>query len=121
MSTVYPYDEVEAVSDAVYAGKRVKAEALADMLALLQKHGIRLRQVDGTLCGVTFSVAQQRPDAPETLVVGLRYKKRRDGFSEDTFRFTQGADVIQRCYGKKVEKVLPEYEGTHKSPPPASS
>ena len=60
---------------------------------------------------MNFSVARSRD---ETLVVGLRYRKRAGDYSEDTFLFTRGKP-IETCYGKRVEKVLPEYEGTHKA------
>jgi len=107
-----PYEELKAISDAVYAGERTAWGQ--DVLALLGRNGIRPRGDDGTLHKVTFSVAKE-PDM-DTLVVGLRYQKRDGSFTEDTFVFQPGKEIV-KCYGTKIERLLPEYKGTHKAPP----
>lgn len=111
MTPTDPFLELKTLTDAVYAGKR--SRWATEVLALLERHGIKRRQDDGQLVELTFSVAKSRH---ETLVVGLRYRKRAGDHSEDHFLFTPG-EPIEKCYGKRVEKILPEYEGTHKAPP----
>jgi hypothetical protein len=50
------------------------------------------------------------------LVLGLRYQKRDTTHTEDHFLFKQEADgiVVTPYYGRGLERVLPEYVGTHK-------
>lgn len=106
-----PFQELKTIMDRAYASGQ--AGWSREVQALLEKNGIRERQDDGELTYVTFSIATSES---ETFVVGLRYEKRDGTFTEDTFVFTPDKEII-RCYGKRVERLLPEYKGTHKKRP----
>jgi hypothetical protein len=85
-----------------------------DVRGILLQHNIRLRQDDGELVQINVS----RPLSSElALVLGLRYQKRDETYTEDHFVFTQEADgvVVTPHYGRRLERVLPEYQGTHKA------
>ena len=77
---------------------------------ILSEHGIKLRNKDGSEPKVTLSPPTSKPDS---LVLGVRYKKINGTKTEDHFLFQQDKEII-RCYGKKLEKLCPEYKGTHK-------
>ena len=72
--------------------------------------GIKLRQDDGSGPKATFSIATSRSDA---FVIGLRYTKKNGTKTEDHFLFERERP-IQKCYGKLLEELLPEYKGAHK-------
>lgn len=80
---------------------------------LLDKHGVSLRNKDGQLHEVTFSVPKSVSDA---LVLGIRYQKKDKTFSEDLFLFQKGKP-IKNGYRGELEKILPEYKETHKGSP----
>jgi hypothetical protein len=107
-----PFEELKAIMDRAY--ETPERDFAIKVLALLKKNGIQQRQDDGKLVAVTFSIATS--GEPDTFVVGLRYRKRDQSFTEDTFIFTPGNTIV-RCYGKKIESIHPEYEGTHKQQP----
>ncbi len=113
-----PYEELKAITDAVYGEKRT--EWTKDVLALLARNGIRERQDDGQLYEMHFSVCQSQEN---TLIVGLRYQKRDGSLTEDAFEFQPGKQKIVKHYRGKIEKVHREYKGTHKASPthPAAS
>jgi hypothetical protein len=83
---------------------------------ILGEHGIWLRQHDGDLVQINFSVP--RSDA-SALVLGLRYRKRDGSLTEDHFLCTQTADglKIDSYYRGDLERALREYLGTHKEQP----
>ena len=110
-----PFDELKAIMNR--ARETRKPGWSVEVRDLLEKNDIRERQDDGELAAVTFSIATSGPD---TFVVGLRYQKRDRTFTEDTFIFTPGQEIVP-CYGKAIERLLPEYEGTHKHQPGAST
>jgi len=93
---------------------------------LLAEHGIRLRQDDGELVQINFSVPQSSQSA---LVLGLRYRKRDGTLTEDHFICRQQSDslAIAAYYRASLEREFLEYVGTHKqqiellSVPPALS
>jgi hypothetical protein len=81
---------------------------------LLLQHDIRLRQDDGELVEINVSLPMSSESA---LVLGLRYQKRDETYTEDHFMFTQEADgvVVTPYYGRALARVLPEYRDTHKA------
>jgi len=87
---------------------------------ILVGHGIRLRQHDGDLVQVNFSL----PRSPEVgLVLGLRYRKRDETLTEDHFLCSQqpsGLKIVTHYRGS-LERVLSEYRGTHKEQPDLTS
>jgi hypothetical protein len=102
------FDELKRITDEVYSGKR---EYWAkDVLLLLGNNDIKLRQDDGKLCQVNFSIPISQKDS---FVLGLRYVKRDNTFTEDHFLFEKN-QPIKYFSGLKLEKLLTEYKGTHK-------
>jgi hypothetical protein len=95
--------------------KREVEDIEKEITALLSEHGRGLRRDDGILFQINLSVPQTRNN---DLVIGLRYKKRDESFTEDHFLcITNEGDgnlKIQPKYGKSLEKVLVEYRGAHK-------
>lgn len=85
----------------------------AEMERILREHGIRLRQQDGELMQINFSL----PRSHSGLVLGLRYRKRDRSLTEDHFLCTQSGDVlrIEKYYRGDLEDALREYLGTHKA------
>jgi len=102
------YDELKNITDEMYSGKRQKFAA--DVLKLLFKYGIKIRQKDGRLYQVNISIPKSRG---HSILVGLRYIKKDETFTEDHFLFEKGKP-INKFYKGKIELVLPEYKGTHK-------
>ena len=80
------------------------------VLTILGNSGIRIRQNDGVNPVVTVSYPIS---LPESIVVGLRYTKNDGTKTEDHFIFQEGR-AIEKCYGKKLARLMPEYKGTHK-------
>lgn len=80
---------------------------------LLKKYKIKLRKKDGKLHEVTFSIPKSKKNS---IVLGFRYEKKDGSFSEDLFLFQEGKEIVQGYRGK-LEKILPEYKGTHKKNP----
>ncbi|MCU7918582.1 MAG: hypothetical protein KZQ95_09520 [Candidatus Thiodiazotropha sp. (ex Epidulcina cf. delphinae)] len=87
-----------------------RAELLQEIPGLLDSWGIKLRADDGQLIQINIT-------KPENglLVVGLRYLKKDETFTEDLFEFrsTKPSD-ISRHYKGKYERERIEYRGTHK-------
>jgi hypothetical protein len=103
-----PYTEVNSIWARTLAGDR--EQTARDVIAVLTHEGIRLRQTDGTLVGVTLS----KPTSdPESRVVGLRYIKQDTMQTEDHFTLRPGG-AIEKHYRGTLEKQWPEYRGTHK-------
>lgn len=106
-----PYEDFKAITDQYYTDW--KMPSIQVFIALLSKYGIKLRGKDGKLHEATFSVPKTEKDA---LVLGMRYKKNDDSYSEDLFLFRKN-QPIQVGYRGAIEQVLPEYTGTHKRTP----
>lgn len=105
------YEELKAITDKYYTDWQMPSvNVFTDLLA---RHGVRLRQKDGVLHEVTFSVPKSVQNG---LVLGLRYRKRDGSFSEDPFLFQEGRG-IKTGYRGSLEGMLPEYSGTHKRVP----
>jgi hypothetical protein len=64
---------------------------------LLLKHEIKLRN----------------KGKKKAIVVGLRYIKNDGSKTEDLFLFEEGKDIVAGYKGR-LEKILPEYKGSHK-------
>lgn len=103
-----PYCELKAITDAVYAKERDKYAK--DVIGVLNKCGIKLREKDGTLREVNISIPKSNK---ECILVGFRYIKKDRSFTEDHFLFEKGKP-IKSFYKGKIESVLPEYKGAHK-------
>jgi len=107
------YKELKSITDKYYTDGQMPPKGI--FVDLLNRHGINLRNKDGVLQETTVSVPKSRKDA---LVLGVRYKKNDETFSEDLFLFQKGQS-IQRGYKGRLEKILPEYTGTHREQPSA--
>lgn len=103
------YSELKSITDRVYGGENIKWSAM--ILELLSKNNISLRRDDGKLHSVQVSIPKSITKA---IVVGLRYFKKDGTNSEDHFLFRENQE-IEKCYGKRLERLLPEYKGTHKA------
>jgi hypothetical protein len=88
-----------------------------DILDLLSRHGIKIRQNDGALKQITVSIPTSVDNA---FVIGLRYIKADGTRTEDLFlcqdnAYKNGVPVeIEPHYKGRLEFRLPEYRGTHK-------
>ena len=102
------YEKLKSLSDAVYAGRRTKWAK--DAIKILNTFGIKLRQKDGKLIQVNFSIPESLPGS---FVLGLRYKKQDRSQTEDHFLFQDG-QPIERYYKGDLENKLREYIGTHR-------
>jgi hypothetical protein len=103
-----PYAEVESIWARALSGDR--DNTARDVIAVLTSEGIRLRQKDGTLVGVTLS----KPTSDhESRVIGLRYVKHDTTQTEDLFTLEPGQPV-ETHYRGTLERQWPEYRGTHK-------
>ncbi len=108
------YDELKTIMDYQYFIREQSGHATPDfhdlIVNLLDSYGIKLRQRDGSNPIATVSIPTSRR---QSFVVGLRYTKLDGTKTEDHFLFEFG-NPIRRCYGKKLERLLPEYRGAHK-------
>lgn len=87
------------------------AESFGDStIKLLEKYGFKLRQKDGVLYSIIISYPKT---IQNSIVVGLRYVKKDGTYTEDHFLFTED-NPIKAFYKGSIEKILPEYKGTHK-------
>jgi len=105
------YEEFKSITDKYYTDWQMPQ--IDVLIELLKQHGIELRKKDNQLYEATFSVPKSLSDA---LVLGMRYRKDDGTFSEDLFLFQKGKP-IRKGYRGKLEKIIPEYKGTHKGGP----
>ncbi len=88
-----------------------------DILDLLLRHRIKIRQHDGDLKQITVSIPTSIDNA---FVIGLRYIKADGTCTEDHFLCQQDVEMngvpigIEPQYKGRLEFRLPEYRGTHK-------
>lgn len=104
------YDELKEIMDGQYRTSQFAPVHV--FINLLAKNGIKPRDKDGAPYEFTLSTALSKIG----MVIGLRYKKNDGSFSEDLFLFEPGQPVTSGYRGK-LEKLLPEYRGTHKRNP----
>ncbi len=104
------FEELKIKSDACYAGLISPREIFVRAFELLRIFDpkFKLRQDDGKPFKLNFSVPQTLNDS---LVVGIRYRKRNGSHREDHFVFTRSE--ITKFYGNDLEKNAKEYQGTH--------
>ncbi len=94
----------------IHRDARIRADALASIPEILESWGIGLRTDDGMLYQINIS----HPD-PNIFIVGLRYKKRDESFTEDLFEFSSMTpNEVTKHYRGSYERKRPEYIGTHK-------
>lgn len=107
------FDELKAITDQLYSGNPITHTVFHQrVIDLLANHEIKPRQKEGSNPQVTIS---HPTSLPGSMVVGLRYTKLDGTKTEDHFLFQQGrARAIERCYGKRLEGLFPEYKGAHK-------
>lgn len=103
------FDELKAITDLVYRGNS-QPDFHQQIVDLLVRHGINLRQDDGSDPKATIS---HPTSLSGSMVVGLRYTKDDGTKTEDHFLF-QPREPIGKYYGKSLEKLLAEYKGAHK-------
>lgn len=107
-----PYEQFKKITDKYYTDWNMPN--INVFVELLNRYGIKLRQKDGELHEITFSKPESKEEA---LVLGVRYKKKDNSYSEDLFLFQQG-EKIEKGYKGRLEKgIIPEYSGTHKELP----
>lgn len=102
------YLDLKAITDAVYS--RSKGKWAKEVVDILQKNNIKLRQKDGKLHSVNISIPNSESNC---ILVGTRYIKINNTFTEDHFLFEENKPIVA-FYKGKLEKVLVEYKGTHK-------
>ncbi|MBI3374285.1 MAG: hypothetical protein HY017_21385 [Betaproteobacteria bacterium] len=101
------YAELEALWNRCTATGDRQVEA--EVVDLLEGHGIRLRQRDGQLKQITLSTPTS---VNSGFVIGLRYVKQDGSHTEDLFTVQPGQQ-IQPFYKGSLQKQWPEYQGTH--------
>lgn len=102
------YLDLKAITDAVYSGS--KDQWARNVVDILRKYNIKLRQKDGRLYSVNISIPKSKSNC---ILVGLRYIKNDKTYTEDHFLFEENEPIVT-FYKGKLEKVLDEYKGTHK-------
>ena len=115
-----PYEMDETMNDRFAAllswwneGESVDFEEVESQVRIvLSQHNIRLRQDDGYLVQINFSL----PQSHSGLVLGLRYRKRDGTLTEDHFLCVDGPEGVEITpyYTAALEELLAEYRGTHK-------
>lgn len=104
------FEELKVYTDKYYSNFLNKdgQAAVEEAYRQLLDRGVRLRQDDGVNPTLTFSV----PEAGDVLIVGIRYKKDSGRSSEDHFIFRPNENIY-RCKGKELDRIYPEYKGSH--------
>lgn len=102
------FSELKIFTDKYYAGEIPKSHVFKEAYRQLSSRGIKLRQDDGKDPKMTVSV----PKAGNVLVIGIRYKKDDGRNTEDHFIFRPNTNIY-RCKGKELDKIYPEYAGSH--------
>jgi hypothetical protein len=105
------YRDFKSITDKYYTDWIMPDFAVFEVL--LNKYGVRLRNKDGDAKYATFSVPISKQDA---LVLGIRYTKIDGSWTEDLFLFELGKPIVAGYKGR-LEKIIPEYKGTHKASP----
>jgi hypothetical protein len=88
----------------------VKTSQFNEFVQILGADNIKPRQKDELPRRATLSI----PTSKEcTLVLGLRYQKKDDTYTEDAYIIEPEKKIWYLNKGK-IEKYMPEYKGTHK-------
>jgi hypothetical protein len=104
-----PFEKLKAITDVVYSGNP-PPNFHEKIVNLLAEYGIKIRQDDGSDPKITISHPTSLPGG---MVIGLRYVKKDGTKSEDLFVFQHGQS-IKAFYKGSLEKLFPEYKGSHK-------
>ena len=105
------YCEIKKISDAIYSG--VGDSFAPGMRKVIEKYGTKIRPNPHIPWAMTFSIPTSLKNA---FVVGIRYKKPDGTFTEDHILFQRRRNI--RVFSKsELERLLPEYKGTHKGNP----
>lgn len=102
------FDELKVYTDKYYAGSLPKENVFIEAYRQLSSRGVRLRQDDGKDPKMTISV----PRVGNVLIIGIRYKKDDGRSTEDHFIFRPDTNIY-RCKGKELDRLYPEYKGSH--------
>ena len=95
------------------ANRKNDVVVAGEIIDVLKRNDIGLRQDDGDLRQVTLS----KPlSVSSGFVVGLRYIKRDGTLTEDLFTAVAGEHQIKSWYKGSLQELWPEYQGTHKHP-----
>lgn len=100
--------ELKTITDDVYSGSKNKWAK--EVIGVLQKNSIKLRQKDGKLYSVNISIPNSENNC---IFVGIRYIKSDNTFMEDHFLFELDKPIVA-FYKGRIEKVLFEYKSAHK-------
>lgn len=100
--------ELKVFTDKYYAGELHKEAVFTEAYRQLSSRGVRLRQDNGKDPKMTVSV----PKVGNVLVIGIRYKKTDGRNTEDHFIFRPNTNIY-KCKGKELDKIYPEYTGSH--------
>lgn len=103
----HSYFKLKQITDKYFSGKIDKW--VLPVLKLFKIYNIKLRKDDGILKQINVSFPKSRQ---ESIVIGLRYYKENRLFTEDLFLF-QKKKIYEKHYRGSLEKILPEYKGTH--------
>ena len=102
------FEELKVFTDKYYAGETTKEAVFTEAYRQLSSRGVKLRQRDGKEPRMTVSV----PKVGNVLVVGIRYTKNDGRNTEDHFILRPNANIY-KCKGKELDKIYPEYTGSH--------
>ncbi len=109
------FSALENIWKRFHGGEFVDIEC--DILGLLSRQGIKIRQLDGQLKQINLS----KPTTTENaFVIGLRYVKADGTCTEDHFLCLKNIEPsatrleIKPHYKRRLEFRLPEYRCTHK-------
>ena len=88
------------------------ANELRKIPSLLNEWKFKCREDDGELLWTNLSMPES---IGETIIVGLRYRKRDTTFTEDIFEISaKNPNEVKAYYTGKYQKHCPEYKHTHK-------
>ena len=106
-----PFVELGAIWETATGKKDVVVAG--EVVDLLRRNDIGLRQDDGDLRQVTLS---KPVSVSSGFVVGLRYIKRDGTLTEDLFTAVAEEHQIKSWYKGSLQGRWPKYQGTHKQP-----
>jgi len=110
------YSTLEYIWKRAHCGESVDIES--DIIGLLSRQNIKIRQIDGDLTQINISIPITIKNA---FVIGLRYIKKDGTCTEDHFlceKYVVSSTMqleIEPHYKARLEFRLHEYHGTHNS------
>ncbi len=104
------YEQIKSIHD--LAIKSHDANVLKEIQSLLHSWNYKCRKDDGELLWTNTSLPTQ---IGETIVIGLRYRKKDNSLTEDIFELnSKNPNEVTAYYKGKYQKHCPEYKNTHK-------